>query len=396
MGQSSGCLVNNDCCIKEEGTLVLPCGDESIHEANRDHPSSNSREAPGPPSIQLDKAPLGLRAMQSISENGDTEVKPPPYEGSGLPLVLDAGLEQDLVALRVLKVQSHGSKGSKEGRTGTTTEGSSRAYRIQKGSLSSTLKGKLKSFTSFASTPGENAVNASSVNRSQFWNANLPQDFLWLEVPLRRIAQNASFIDVRNLATGEAFEPLFFVLGACPNTFCGMQAVMYSAGASGALDFWWVKPAKNDSTKLESNTLCRHGKGPHKNDPGRSKPFYQPIADLFTDKATNVGGLNFGVAQVDTPAGKRPRAFVERASAGDGFKLWLTMVWQEEWTTNPFSRSKYIKGKLVYQKDPEDDMFYSRPYSILNGAMAISDAEDEPFMSAIPGIEIKFLEEAPS
>merc|ERR1719502_2044160 len=27
--------------------------------------------------------------------------------------------------------------------------------------------------------------------------------------------------------------------------------------------------------------------------------------------------------------------------------------WQEDWTSNPFARSKYIKGKIVYQKHPQ-------------------------------------------
>merc|ERR1712048_824922 len=185
------------------------------------------------------------------------------------------------------------------------------------------------------------------------------------------------------------------VIGACPNLFCAMQAVMYSVSGDGEVDFWWVKPAKNDTGSsyigVEPNTLSRHAKGQFKNDPGRSKPFYKPLADLFQQEGQQKHGVRFGIEKV----GSQPaaRAFLEKESDEDGDRLHIHLVWQEEWTSNPFARSRYVKGKIVYQKDPQALQFYARQYSILNGSMTISDYEESSFTSVLPGDNIKELRE---
>ena len=38
------------------------------------------------------------------------------------------------------------------------------------------------------------------------------------------------------------------------------------------------------------------------------------------------------------------------------------LIWQEDWTSNPFARSKFIKGKIAYQRDPRARDYYCRPY----------------------------------
>lgn len=237
-------------------------------------------------------------------------------------------------------------------------------------------------------------AKSSAVPRPRnYINGNMPQDYKWLESILESIALNrAGTLGCKDVSNGKGFVPVFFVLGACPNIFCGMQAVMYSVGSDGDVDFWWVKPGKSDSSSghvgVEENTLSRHFKGPYKNDPGRSKPFYKPLADLFKQEQ-QVGDLRFGIEQGGS--GSRSRAFLEQASGGQSTRQYMHLVWQEDWTSNPFSRSKYIKGKIVYQKDPEALTFYSREYVILNGAITVSAEEEPPFCSVLPGEDIKDL-----
>lgn len=236
-------------------------------------------------------------------------------------------------------------------------------------------------------------------DRHQFWNTNFPQDYAWLEPAIWSIAKNLSRgMKCKDLVSGQAYLPLFFVLGACPNAFCGMQAVMYCSSAANSLDidFWRVKPQKDDAHCIETETLCRQAKGPHKNDPGRSKPFYKPIADLFTQQAS-MNALSFGIEDVDDGSGgTAPRALIHHGAAGSKVdKHYLTMVWQEEWTQNPFSCHKYIKGKIVYQKDPEELEFFTKAYTILDGKMMLSEIEDSGFPSPLPGEDVKYLDNAP-
>merc|ERR1740138_2026258 len=89
------------------------------------------------------------------------------------------------------------------------------------------------------------APSHSTVNRNSR-NANVPRDYRWLEEVLTVLASNrAPSLGCIDTVTGENFSPLFFVCGACPNLFCGMQAVMYGVSTCGQVDFWWVKPSKD-------------------------------------------------------------------------------------------------------------------------------------------------------
>lgn len=217
-------------------------------------------------------------------------------------------------------------------------------------------------------------------------NRNSPQDYRWLEAVLESLARNqAASLGCTDTATGKGFIPVFFVLGACPNLFCGMQVVMYSVSGDGEVDFWWVKP-RQGAVAVEPNTLSRHAKGPYKNDPGRSKPFYKPLADLFVQEQS-IGGTRFGIEKADAVS----RAFLEQVSESGVTRQYISLIWQEDWSSNPFTSRKYIKGKIVYQKDPQSLEFSARQYSIVNGSMSILDYEDKPFRSVLPDDDIKEL-----
>lgn len=224
-------------------------------------------------------------------------------------------------------------------------------------------------------------------------NANQPQDYRWLEATLIQVACNkANTLGAADAQTGKAFTPLFFVIGGCPNYFCGMQAIAYFTSADGEVDFWWVKPSKTSGTEIEQATLSRHAKGPHKNDPGRSKPFYKPLADMFQEGHRAEDGRKFFI---EAPPGQTvPRAIIEEDSSNDTRRrLWVHLVWQEDWTSNPFSKSKYIKGKLVYQRSPADLQFYAREYCIKDGVFSFSLFEDGARDSVLPDESIKELYE---
>jgi hypothetical protein len=224
-------------------------------------------------------------------------------------------------------------------------------------------------------------------------NSNSPNNYLWLEETLDCLAKNeAHSLGCRDNETGKLFTPVFFVMGACPNLFCGsMQAVMYCVGVDGVVDFWWVKPMKGSQTRVEQCTLSRNVKGPHKNDPGRSKPFYKPLADVFGQAAAMKDGWRFGIEDAGASADRAARAYVEKETSDGPDRMYLYLIWQEDWTNNPFARSKYIKGKIVYQRELKADEFFSRQYMITNGVMSLIDYEDSIGDSSIPGDEVKSL-----
>lgn len=233
-------------------------------------------------------------------------------------------------------------------------------------------------------------------------NKNRVSDYEWIAPLLLAIVQGRAE-PVRDLSTGVAGAPMFVVAGACPNPFCGMQAVMYSmmqTAPTTAIDFWWIKPVSTRSSapstrappELERATLQRHHRGEFKNDPGRSRALYAQFADLFsvgddkaaTARSSKAGGglLRFEVRQL---APGRPRAsIVDEAS---GTRYWIYLIWQEDWTSNPLSRTKYIKGKLVYQREHDEARFYARPYAYRDGVLSVpsgADLEEEVPQSLPP------------
>jgi len=228
-------------------------------------------------------------------------------------------------------------------------------------------------------------------------NPNRPIDYLWLQETLEFIVRNdAAELGCTDLAINKAYYPIFLVAGGCPNMFCGMQAVVYCASSNGNVDFWWVKPDKTNplGNTIERQTLNRHGKGHHKNDPGRSKPFYKPLADLFSgEEKCPVTGLRYKVEKVSGTTSKKPtmRAFIEREEGGKVERLYIFLAWQEDWTSNPFARTKFIKGKIMYQKDPEAAVYFARQYYIANNQLTLSAREETLAPSVLPGDEIKEL-----
>eukprot|EP00931_Biecheleriopsis_adriatica_P092877 TRINITY_DN66645_c0_g1_i1.p1 TRINITY_DN66645_c0_g1~~TRINITY_DN66645_c0_g1_i1.p1 ORF type:complete len:386 (-),score=71.52 TRINITY_DN66645_c0_g1_i1:70-1227(-) len=350
---------------------------ESLNEPNG---SSASTSASSPAESPAHNSGLKVNCVQEEGQSSQkVQSKVRFEESAGLPEQLDQHVKKETGSSPAASTQGLGTSSV------TKFHRSARRTRSLQQALSRIV--------------GRGSNRPDAKTRSMFWNTNLPDDYCWLEAPMWCIAKNESCEMIcKDLATGKGLSPLFFVAGACPNTFCGMQAVMYSAanGSSTDVDFWWVKPLKDDKDNLESNTLCRHSKGPHKNDPGRSKSVYQPIADLFRNKAT-MNGLRFGIDHVKSARlGKTvPRAFIEQSIEGEVVKLWLTLVWQEEWTQNPFARTKYVKGKLVYQKDVEDLEFCTKAYSIVDGMMSISPVEDAPFSTPLPAIDVKCIDGAP-
>lgn len=167
------------------------------------------------------------------------------------------------------------------------------------------------------------------------------------------------------------------------------------------VDFWWIKPKAAAQPEQGILALDRHDRGPCKNDPGKSRQVYAPFAALFgasnTTNATD-GELRFGLEEDDTSPGG-VRAYVLPAAglghmpgkAGEASareRCYLVMVWQEAWTGNPFARSKFIKGKLLYQRgsssrDGKDGRgggggapFFACPFGITDGVVSVNfDAE---------------------
>mmetsp|Transcript_59199 Transcript_59199/g.152299 ORF Transcript_59199/g.152299 Transcript_59199/m.152299 type:complete len:380 (-) Transcript_59199:30-1169(-) len=258
-------------------------------------------------------------------------------------------------------------------------------------------------------------------------NRNMSAEYAWLRKSLETLARNeAGSLRCRNSDTCANCMPLFFVIGACPNSFCGMQAVMYSASnADNCVDFWWVKPSKERPQKIEKATLSRHSQGVHKNDPGRSKQFLQPLADLFMT-GSSVEGWRFGIENVHckssgasaprawmqcTDVKKRPRAFEDarsisnltsESSGADGMdeaprspparrKLLVHLMWQEDWSSSPFASSKYVKGKIVYQKMAGAAQYFARQYEITDGVTVISEHEEKAWSTTLPPDNIKQL-----
>lgn len=232
-------------------------------------------------------------------------------------------------------------------------------------------------------------------------NKNMPKDFLWisdlLEMIVKNEAKNKGSMD-RASSHAQATSPLFVVCGACPSWGVPMQAIMYSAVGQGvsAIDFWWIKPVKGSPDVLEHQTLSRWCKGPYKNDPGRSKPIYKPIGDLFV---SNPGSRqikqDFRFA-IDVVSGTQ-RAFIEDARGNPQVpsRYYLYFVWQEEWTSNPLASNKYIRGKIAYQREPQDGgdaHIFLREYCIHNGKMDLAEHEEPtPPNTLLPNETLKQL-----
>mmetsp|Transcript_48212 Transcript_48212/g.153901 ORF Transcript_48212/g.153901 Transcript_48212/m.153901 type:complete len:413 (+) Transcript_48212:103-1341(+) len=244
----------------------------------------------------------------------------------------------------------------------------------------------------FAETDRTPRTPSASKRAKASGNANSPRDYLWLEGPLQSLSNNtAATLGCTEAATGKCFTPVFFMIGGCPNSMCGPQAIMFCADEKGQLDFWWVKPTKGDGTKLETETLSLHAQGPHKNSPGLSRACYEPVAALFQEGGL-VRGWRLGLEQLAPDRGG-VRAFLqeEDSASGAGERFYVHLFWQETWSSNPFSRSKYILGKIVYQKELGGTEYFSRQYGITDGAPHIADFEEPAGSSVLPSLGVKSL-----
>lgn len=226
-------------------------------------------------------------------------------------------------------------------------------------------------------------------------NPNMPHDYAWVTELLEMICSNQAgcvgSVDRNNPAALKA-TPLFVVCGACPSGWAPMQAVLYSAIGDNGVDFWWTKPRKQAPDLLERLTLDRWSKGPYKNDPGRSKGIYKPLADLFTaDKCGKEDQqFKFGLEPAN---GSCRRAFIEDPRKQPPGRYYLYFVWQEEWTQNPLASNKFIKGKIAYQREPERGLsavMFLREYCITNGKLELSEVE-ELASEVLPGATLKEL-----
>ena len=191
---------------------------------------------------------------------------------------------------------------------------------------------------------------------------------------------------MRDLATGASGTPLLVVAGACPSVLAGMQAVVYAAMPS-CVDFWWLKPSAASPAHLERETLHRHAKGAHKNSPGGSKAVYAPIAELFM-RGGEQNGLTFSVERPESGGGAA-RAKIE--CAANGCAYYVHLIWQEDFTTNVFSRSKFIKGQIVYQRSAGDGAYFARPYRIEDGVVDVPPGpeHERAAPSVLPGDALK-------
>ena len=201
-------------------------------------------------------------------------------------------------------------------------------------------------------------------------------------------------------ASSKSGTPLFIVAGACPSIFAGMQCVMYSAmhsapasspvGAA-SVDFWWIKPIAGRNDVLESKTLPKNSKGPHKNTPGNSQAVYAPIAALFTAAESGAisgasgasSSLSFALMRVD--AGEQRLIWRATLSSAEqpGVTRYLVLVWQELWSS-PLARTRWIQGKLLYQREPGEQVFYAAPYRISGKAITVDVEAEERVTGLMP------------
>ena len=206
-----------------------------------------------------------------------------------------------------------------------------------------------------------------------------------MEKLLSLIALNAAPM-VTDLATTARGAPLFVMAGACPSVFAGMQTVVFTSMASPPnmpppppgstlVDFWWLKPRKDDPSTLEEATLNRHSTGGHKNDPGASKKVYAPLASLFSKSGASADGkLRFGVVHTggngggaNGGGGGAPRAYIECVETG--VRYYLCWVWLEDWSS-PVAWKKFMKGSHAAGIRPRTSHTLScarrsAPYSLL-------------------------------
>ena len=114
---------------------------------------------------------------------------------------------------------------------------------------------------------------------------------------------------------------------------------------------------------------------------------YAPIAELFM-RGGEQNGLTFSVER-PVSGGGAARAKIECAASGCAY--YVHLIWQEDFTTNVFSRSKFIKGQIVYQRSAGDGAYFARPYKIEDGAVHVPPGpeHERAAPSVLPGDALK-------
>jgi len=203
-------------------------------------------------------------------------------------------------------------------------------------------------------------------------NKNKTPDYVWMKELLTSISDENKAFDAQ--VGGGA---LFVIAGGCPNSMCGMQAVMFVQMEDETIDFWWIKPKNKQNRELEVQTLSRNLKGPHANLAKASAKLYSPFAQRFAGK--DDGNFSFGVVG--------GRAYIDDRAVGE--RLLLYLVWQENWS-GMWDSKKFLEGKLCYQKASRDinaqaggGPFFARQYRVEGDVMKLAPSEEEQDLSAL-------------
>eukprot|EP00928_Gymnodinium_smaydae_P039141 TRINITY_DN26806_c0_g1_i2.p1 TRINITY_DN26806_c0_g1~~TRINITY_DN26806_c0_g1_i2.p1 ORF type:complete len:408 (+),score=81.20 TRINITY_DN26806_c0_g1_i2:92-1315(+) len=227
-------------------------------------------------------------------------------------------------------------------------------------------------------------------------NQNQVSQYRWLEGLLRSVVDGSARGRCRDLASMREGTPLFVVAGSCPNSFCGMQALVFcrlsGGGRQDEVDFWWVKPKVLDQSKLEPSTLDRHATGEFKNVAEKARKLYAPFAEKFSKGLD--GDFWFGFDDSG-------RAVIrETLPDGQCLHMLLYFVWQEAWSS-VFSRQKFIEGQLYYERaitadataaprwDPASGAaaapvrFFARHYRLEDSRLWIAPFENEEALEAL-------------
>ena len=69
--------------------------------------------------------------------------------------------------------------------------------------------------------------------------------------------------------------------------------------------------------------------------------------------------------------------------------FYLLLVWQEAWTSNVLASTKFIEGKLLYQKSPNGTEYFSCPYRIENAEITVHFEREEVFTDVLPPARFK-------
>ena len=108
--------------------------------------------------------------------------------------------------------------------------------------------------------------------------------------------------------------------------------------------------------------------------------------------ATPQNGLSFGWVDVEGT----PRAYIDDAAyGGTSVRLYIYLIWQEEWTTNPLARKPFIRGKVVYQLDPSTRAYFAKRYEYSNARLSLSGEGERLPAAIVPPDSLKRMAAEP-